>query len=127
MASVERRRLRVPRGMAGRIALAVLVTAGVAVAVVGIGVALVAGSVFADLMMQHGSTPAEAHAMFDESITWVLIAAVVLAFVVAVALAMLMASRIARPLRGLGEAARRIARGDYDARVPRDGPDEIAS
>src|SRR3954466_14933730 len=105
MAAPERRRLRIPRGMTGRIALAVLVTAGVAVAVVGVGVALVAGAVFADLMMQHGRTAAEAHAMFDESISWVLITAVVLAIVVAIALAMLLASRIARPLRGLGEAA----------------------
>jgi two-component system sensor histidine kinase BaeS len=127
MAAPERRRLRIPRGMTGRIALAVLVTAGVAVAVVGIGVALVAGAIFADLMMQHGRTAAEAHAMFDESISWVLIAAIVLAIVVAIGMAMLMASRISRPLRGLGEAARRIARGDYDARVPRNGPDEIAS
>jgi two-component system sensor histidine kinase BaeS len=113
--------------MAGRIALAVLVTAGAAVAVVGIGVSLVAGAAFAELMIEHGTTAAEAHAMFDRSVSWVLIAATLLAIVVAIALAMFMASRIARPLRGLGEAARRIARGDYDARVPRDGPDEIAS
>ena len=107
------KRLRFPRGMAARIGLAVLVTAGVAVAVVAVGVTLVSGAAFAQLMMQHGPTAAEAHAMFDQSVSVVLAAAIVLAIVVAVCLALLMASRLARPLRGLGQAARRIARGDY--------------
>jgi len=34
---------------------------------------------------------------------------------------------LARPLREVGAAARRIADGDYAARVPREGPEEIAS
>ena len=34
---------------------------------------------------------------------------------------------LARPLAEVGSAARRIADGDYAARVPRDGPEEIAS
>jgi signal transduction histidine kinase len=38
-----------------------------------------------------------------------------------------MARMLARPLNEVGAAARRIADGDYAARVPRDGPDEIAS
>jgi two-component system, OmpR family, sensor histidine kinase BaeS len=121
------KRLRFPRGMAGRIGLAVLITAGVAVAVVAVGVTLVSGATFAQLMMQHGTTAAEAHAMFDQSVSVVLVAAIVLAIIVAVAMALLMAAALARPLRGLGQAARRIARGDYAARVPRDGPEEIAS
>ena len=40
---------------------------------------------------------------------------------------MLVGSRLSRPLRDVGAAARRIARGDYDARIPRAGPEEIVS
>jgi signal transduction histidine kinase len=38
-----------------------------------------------------------------------------------------MGRMLARPLREVGAAARRIADGDYAARVPREGPEEIAS
>jgi signal transduction histidine kinase len=38
-----------------------------------------------------------------------------------------MARMLARPLAQVGRAARRIAEGDYAARVPRDGPEELAS
>ena len=34
---------------------------------------------------------------------------------------------LARPLEAVGQAARQVADGDYAARVPRDGPEEIAS
>jgi signal transduction histidine kinase len=34
---------------------------------------------------------------------------------------------LARPLAEIGGAARRVADGDYKARVPRDGPEEVAS
>ena len=34
---------------------------------------------------------------------------------------------LARPLAEVGAAARRVAEGDYDARVPREGPEELAS
>ena len=39
----------------------------------------------------------------------------------------LIARMLARPLEEVGAAARRIADGDYAARVPREGPEEIAS
>jgi signal transduction histidine kinase len=44
-----------------------------------------------------------------------------------VVLALVMARMLARPLHEVGAAARRIADGDYAARVPREGPEEIAS
>ena len=34
---------------------------------------------------------------------------------------------LARPLADVGSAARRVAEGDYAARVPREGPEELAS
>ena len=42
-------------------------------------------------------------------------------------LAVVLARMLARPLAEVGAAARRIADGDYAARVPREGPEELAS
>jgi signal transduction histidine kinase len=39
----------------------------------------------------------------------------------------MLGARLARPLREIGRAARQIAEGDYDARIPRHGPEEIVS
>ena len=46
---------------------------------------------------------------------------------VAVVVAGILGARLARPLREIGRAARRIAEGDYAARIPREGPEEIVS
>ncbi|HEX8695813.1 MAG TPA: ATP-binding protein [Longimicrobium sp.] len=48
-----------------------------------------------------------------------------LALLTAVALAALVARIVARPTQALAEAAKRLARGDYDAPLPRDSGDEI--
>ena len=42
-------------------------------------------------------------------------------------LALALGRMLARPLEAVGQAARQVADGDYAARVPRDGPEEIAS
>jgi two-component system sensor histidine kinase BaeS len=115
------------RGLAARIALAALITAGAAVAVLALGVAILGADAFATLMMAHGETAEAAQAMFDQSVRGVLVAAVIVAIALSVGLAVLIARMLARPLEEVGEAARRIADGDYAARVPRDGPEEIAS
>jgi two-component system sensor histidine kinase BaeS len=57
----------------------------------------------------------------------VLVLAVVAAAVGSVVSALFLARRLARPLAGIGAAARRVAGGDYAARVPRTGPEELAS
>ena len=113
-------------GIGLRIALAALATASVAVAIVALGVVVVGGDVFTQLMIQHGESAATAHAMFDESITAVLVAAVIAAIIAALALAALLSNRLARPLGEIGAASRRLASGDYEARVPRTGPAEVA-
>jgi signal transduction histidine kinase len=115
------------RVIALRIALAVVATSVIAIGIVGLGVLAVGGEAFAELMMQHGSTAEEAHAMFDQSVSIVLAIAVITAVAVAVGLAALLARRLAQPLRAMSAAARRLAAGDYAARVPRSGPEEIAS
>jgi signal transduction histidine kinase len=114
-------------GIATRIALAALAAAALGIAILAIGVLLVGGQVFMDLMVEAGESAEHARAMYDQSVTTVLIAAVAVAALASVALAVFLGRMLARPLREVGSAARRIADGDYAARVPREGPEEIAS
>ena len=79
-------------------------------------------------MIEAGDSAEHARAMYDESVTTVVVAAVV----VAVARQHRPGDRPrpdARPAARArsARAARRIADGDYAARVPREGPEEIAS
>ena len=78
-------------------------------------------------MVEAGDSADHAQAMYDESVTTVVLAAVVVAAVASLVLAVVMARMLARPIADVGSAARRIAEGDYAARVPRDGPEELAS
>ena len=115
------------RGIGFRVALAAIGTTALAVTIVALGVLVVGGDTFARLMMEHGASAADAHAMFDQSVTVVLAAAVVAAALSATGLAALVGRRLARPLEEIEAAAERVAAGDYRARVPRTGPAEIAS
>ena len=117
----------VGRGIAGRIALAALASAAVGLLIIVGGVQLVGSRIFTDLMQTHGTDTAEAQAMFDRSITVVVAIAAVIAILASLVLAMVFARRLGGPLERIGGAARRIADGDYAARVPRDGPEELAS
>lgn len=116
-----------PGGIATRIAIAALVVAGLAIAILAVGVIVVGGQSFADLMAEHGESTESSRRMFEDSVVWVVAATTVVAIVGAVALAALLGARIARPLREIGRAARRVAAGDYEARIPRRGPEEIVS
>jgi two-component system, OmpR family, sensor histidine kinase BaeS len=115
------------RGIATRIALAAIASAAVGLVILGVGVAVVGADVFTALMMEAGDSAEHARDMYDDSVTTVVIAASVLAVVASVALAVILARMLARPLADIGSAARRIADGDYAARVPREGPEELAS
>ncbi|MGH2475985.1 MAG: HAMP domain-containing protein, partial [Candidatus Limnocylindrales bacterium] len=115
------------RGIAGRIALAAIASAAVGLVILGVGVAVVGADVFTSLMMEAGDSAEHAREMYDDSVTAVVIAASVLAVLASVGLAIVLARMLARPLNEIGGAARRIADGDYAARVPREGPEELAS
>ena len=115
------------RGIATRIALAALVSAGAGLLILAVGVTVVGAEVFRALMVEAGESADHAQAMYDESVTTVVLAAVVVAAVASIVLAVVLARMLARPLAEVGGAARRIADGDYAARVPRDGPEELAS
>jgi len=117
----------IARGIAGRIALAAIASAAVGIVILAVGVAVVGADVFTALMMEAGDSAEHAREMYDASVTTVVITASLLAVVASVGLALVLARMLARPLAEIGGAARRIADGDYAARVPRGGPEELAS
>ena len=115
------------RGIAARIALAALVSAAAGLAILAIGVTVVGAESFKSLMEEAGVSADHAQRMYDQSVSTVVVAAVIVAALASIGLAVLMARMLARPLAEVGSAARRIAAGDYAARVPREGPEELAS
>jgi signal transduction histidine kinase len=115
------------RGIAIRIAVAARASAAIGLVIVVGGVLIVGGQVFTDLMMAAGDSAEHAQEMWAHSVPGVVLAAVVVAAIASVLLAFVLARMLARPLHEVGAAARRIADGDYAARVPREGPEEIAS
>ena len=115
------------RGIAARIALAALISAAVSLAILAAGVTVVGAESFRIVMEEAGISADHAQRMYDQSVSTVVVAAVVVAALASIGLAVVMARMLARPLAEVGVAARRVAAGDYAARVPRDGPEELAS
>jgi len=114
-------------GIAARIALLSLLVTAAAIVVIAVGVLIVSQSAFSRLMIQAGQSAKTARDMFDHSVVGVFTVAALIAVVVSVVLASLLALRLARPLQEIAAAARRVARGEYTARVQRSGPEEVAS
>ena len=114
-------------GIAARIALASLLVSAAAIIVIAVGVLGFGQSAFQQLMMQHGATAAAAHQMFQQTVTAFFLGAALMAGSVSILLAVLLARRLSHPLDEIGRAARRLAEGNYQARVPRAGPEEVAS
>jgi two-component system sensor histidine kinase BaeS len=114
------------RGISLRIALAALAAAAVAVAIMAFGVLVVGARTFMDMMVDSGDSAEHARAMYDQAVTSVVLIAVGVAVVASVVLALVVGRRLGRPLATIASAARRVASGDYSARVPREGPDELA-
>jgi signal transduction histidine kinase len=117
----------IARGIAARIALAGIASAAIGLLILGVGVAVVGADLFTSLMMEAGDSAEHARQMYDQSVTTVVIAATVVAVLASIGLAVVLARMLTRPLREIGGAARRIADGDYAARAPREGPEELAS
>jgi two-component system, OmpR family, sensor histidine kinase BaeS len=115
------------RGIAGRIALAALLVALAVAALLAVGIFVFSKRAFDELMVSHGETVEAAQAMFASSVAQFFIAALAVAAAASVVLAVVLARRLAMPLREMSRAARRIAEGDYTARVGRGGPEEVAS
>jgi two-component system, OmpR family, sensor histidine kinase BaeS len=114
-----------PRGIGSRIAAAAILVAVLAVAIVTVGTLVLGADAFINLMTADGHPAEAAQSMFDDSVRRVVLVALMVAVVAATVLSAALGRRIARPLRDVGRAARRIAAGDYAARVPRTGPEEL--
>ena len=114
-------------GIAWQIALAALLVAGISIAILVAGVLIVGAQSFADLMAMHGESTEASRARVVDSVGGVGVGTIIGAVAVAVAVASLLGARLAMPLREIGRAARQIAAGDYRARIPRKGPEEIVS
>ena len=114
-------------GLAGRIVLACLGVTAVTLGLLTIGVLVVGAATFSQLMVSEGSTEASAHQMFNHSITLVFVIAALAGSVAAVGLGLFLARRISRPIEQAGDAARRLAGGDYGTRIPRKGPSELTT
>ena len=110
-----------------RIALVALASAAVAIGILAVGVWMVGGDTFARLMVESGASAEHAHAMFDHSLGTVLLVTIAVAAVAAIILALVLSRMLARPLAEVAAGARRVAEGDYAARVPREGADELVS
>ncbi len=115
------------RGMAGQIALAVLLVAATVAIVLAVGTLGFASRSFADLMVEHGETLASAQQMFADGVVRFFVGALVVAALGSVALAAVLGRRVAAPLRQMSRAARLVARGEYTVRVESSGPEEIRS
>lgn len=122
-----RKRLGLGLGLTGRIALIGVASAATAVGITTLGVWVFGGEAVAQLMMAAGETAAHAYEMFDQGIRDVLVIAIIFAIVASALMAVALSRMISQPLSEVGAAARRIAGGDYAARVPRSAPDELAS
>jgi two-component system sensor histidine kinase BaeS len=115
------------RSFATGITFASLIVAFAAIGVIAVGVLVVAQSTFDRLMVQAGASAVDAQAMFDHSVTTIFGAAVLIAVAISVAMAVVLAAWLSRPVRLMALAAERIAGGNYTTRVPGSGPSELAS
>ena len=113
--------------IAARIAIASLLVTSAAVLVIAVGVLVVSQSLFQHLMQAHGASAAAAKDMFDQTVDKVFFIALALAAALSLGLAVLVAHHLSLPLERIGRASRRIAQGEYHARVPRQGPEETVS
>jgi signal transduction histidine kinase len=112
-------------GIATRIVIAALVVVGVALAILAVGVMRVGADSFAALMEAAGDSAEHANEMFQASVAGVFVVAVIVAAVAAIGIGVLLARRIADPIRRLADAAERTAQGDLRATAPVEGPAEV--
>jgi two-component system sensor histidine kinase BaeS len=104
-----------------------MAASGLALGVEAVGVQVVGAATFQRLMVEHGASAELAHAMFDESVTRVVIVTTLLALLASFGLAIVLARAVTRPLEGIARAARRLAEGNYGVRVERPAAPELAS
>jgi signal transduction histidine kinase len=120
-----------PRSLRARLLVAFLVVVAASLGTVGVAVLLVGPGYFAEAMGHMPGDPmGEAMsqatlAAFTDAVRQALVAATVIAVVTATVVSLAVAARIARPISALVGAARRLAGGSYEERVPVEDPDEL--
>ena len=130
MTSPTGARPRFGLGLTARIALVGVASAATAIGITALGVWFFGGEALMTIMMadpEAASAAEMAYEKFGQGIRDLLVVAVVLAIGASLVLAVGLSRMIGRPLARVGAAARSVAGGDYGARVPREGPDELAS
>jgi two-component system, OmpR family, sensor histidine kinase BaeS len=115
------------RGLSGRITIATLIVALAALSTIAVGILFISANSLTQALMANGMKQTEAEEMYAQSVVNVFGILTVVAVVAALVLGILLARMITRPLSRVGTAARMIAAGDYDFRVPRQGPPEVRS
>ena len=98
---------------------------GVVMLVVWVAVDVLAANYFIELMERYKIEPSETHAMFVDSVHSYLIDASIVAAVLAALLSFLLTRTVLRPLSQMAEVTRRVASGDYSARVDVRSADEV--
>jgi len=93
--------------------------------VVWLAIDYLAADYFMILMDEYHISPDDAHGLFLASVHRYLIWGSLLAFTLSLVLSVLLTRRVLRPLSRMAEVTRRVAAGDYSARVALDGEDEI--
>ncbi len=119
------------RSLRARLLVAFLLVVAVSLGTVAIAVLLVGPGYFSEAMGHMPGDPLGdqmGHATlvaFTDAVRQALLAATVIAIVSATVVSLAVAARIARPISGLADAARRVADGHYAERVPVDEPGEL--
>ena len=98
---------------------------GAVVAVVWLTIDYLAADYFMALMKRYNVSPAETHAVFLDAVHRYLIHASIGAIVLATVLSLLFTRKALHPLERMTDAARRIAAGDYGARIETGSKDEV--
>jgi two-component system sensor histidine kinase BaeS len=104
-------------GMAARIGVAAFAPALVVLAIMAAATWVLSRALFERLMVAHGASAAEAGAMFEQTVGWVAVAALIVGAGTAGVAAWLLGRHLARPLDRMVDAARLVESGDLSARV----------
>ena len=98
---------------------------GIVIAVLWLAIDLLAADYFTNLMERYKISPSETHQMFLDAVHRYFIQAAVVALALACLLSVILTRKVLRPLSDMGEVTRRIAAGDYGARITAASSDEI--
>ena len=98
---------------------------GFAIIIVWLAIDYLAADYLAKLMEKYKVSPTDTHQMFTDAVHRYLIWATLASIALAVLLYFVMAKRVLGPLQKMTDITRKIAAGDYSARVPIKSQDEV--